>query len=56
MVWGAVSLTTKSQLVFVQGNMNSVHYIDEILEPIVVPLAAAAGDDFVFMNDSARPH
>ena len=56
MVWGAVSLTTKSQLVFIQGNRNSFCYIDQILKPIVVPLAAAAGDDFVFMDDNARPH
>ena len=36
--------------------MNSVHYIDQITEPIVVPLAAAAGDDFVSMDDNSIPH
>ncbi|GFY01617.1 transposable element Tcb2 transposase [Trichonephila clavipes] len=27
-----------------------------ILRPIVVPYAAAIGDDFILMNDNCRPH
>ena len=27
-----------------------------MLEPHVVPYAAAMGDDFIFMDDNARPH
>ncbi|GFW78222.1 transposable element Tcb2 transposase [Trichonephila clavipes] len=29
---------------------------DEILRPIVVPYAAAIGDDFILMDDNCRPH
>ncbi|GFW34955.1 transposable element Tcb2 transposase [Trichonephila clavipes] len=29
---------------------------DEILRPIVVPYAAAIGDDFLLMDDNCRPH
>ncbi|GFV00750.1 transposable element Tcb2 transposase [Trichonephila clavipes] len=29
---------------------------DEILTPIVVPYAAAIGDDFILMDDNCRPH
>ncbi|GFW76003.1 transposable element Tcb2 transposase [Trichonephila clavipes] len=29
---------------------------DEILRPIVVPYAAAIGDDFILMDDNSRPH
>ncbi|GFW60450.1 transposable element Tcb2 transposase [Trichonephila clavipes] len=30
--------------------------VDEILRPIVVPYAAAIGDDFLLMGDNCRPH
>ncbi|GFS90045.1 transposable element Tcb1 transposase [Trichonephila clavipes] len=30
--------------------------VDEILRPIVVPNAAAIGDDFILMDDNCRPH
>ncbi|GFX76499.1 transposable element Tcb2 transposase [Trichonephila clavipes] len=30
--------------------------VDEILRPIVVPYAAAIGDDFISMDDNCRPH
>ena len=31
-------------------------YKDEFLKPIVVPYAAAIGDDFVLMNENCRSH
>ncbi|GFT92978.1 transposable element Tcb2 transposase [Trichonephila clavipes] len=31
-------------------------YREEILRPIVVPYAAAIGDDFILMDDNCRPH
>ena len=34
----------------------TIQYVDEELEPHVVPYAAAIGDEFVFMDDNARPH
>ncbi|GFY14198.1 transposable element Tcb2 transposase [Trichonephila clavipes] len=30
--------------------------VDEILRPIVVPYAAAIGDDFILVDDNSRPH
>ncbi|GFW78287.1 transposable element Tcb2 transposase [Trichonephila clavipes] len=30
--------------------------VDEILRPIVVPYAAAIGNDFILMDDNSRPH
>ncbi|GFW68200.1 transposable element Tcb2 transposase [Trichonephila clavipes] len=30
--------------------------VDEILRPIVVPYAAAIGDDFILMDDNSKPH
>lgn len=31
-------------------------HFNEVLGPGVIPYAAAIGEDFVFMDDNARPH
>ncbi len=56
MVWGGISITGKTDLHVVEGNLTGVRYRDEILHPIVRPYAGAIGDDFVLMDDNARPH
>ncbi|GFS79476.1 transposable element Tcb2 transposase [Trichonephila clavipes] len=38
------------------GTLTARRYRDEILRPIVVPYAAAIGDDFILMDDNCRPH
>ncbi|GFV92950.1 transposable element Tcb2 transposase [Trichonephila clavipes] len=38
------------------GPLTAHRYRDEILRPIVVPYAAAIGDDFILMDDNCRPH
>ncbi|GFW19627.1 transposable element Tcb1 transposase [Trichonephila clavipes] len=38
------------------GPLTARRYSDEILRPIVVPYAAAIGDDFILMDDNCRPH
>ena len=37
MVWGGITAHGKTDLVIVDGNLNSRRYIDEILRPVVVP-------------------
>ena len=41
---------------FHPGRLTARRYVDEVLEPHVVPYAAAIGDELVFMYDNARPH
>ena len=36
--------------------MTGVRYRDEVLQPIFQPYAGAVGDDFLLMDDNARPH
>ena len=43
-------------MLFPPGRLAARRYVDEVLEPHVVPYAAAIGDEFVFMVDNARPH
>ena len=54
MVWGAISHTTRTALVRVDGMLNARRYIDDILEPHALPLLA--DPRAVFQQDNARPH
>lgn len=56
MVWGGISANQRTELHVVQGNMNAINYRDNVLEPIVVPMAARMGAGFTLMDDNARPH
>ena len=56
MVWGGISLTNKTQLIQIIGNLNSNRYVAEILRPHVAPHAAVIGGGFILMDDNARPH
>ncbi|GBL84083.1 hypothetical protein AVEN_100930-1 [Araneus ventricosus] len=38
------------------GTLTGVRYRDEILDPYVRPYAGAIGNDFILMDDNARPH
>ena len=56
MVWGGITSHGKTQLVIVDGNLNSRRYIDEILRPVVVPFMRNMGQGALFQHDNARPH
>ncbi|GFW28379.1 DDE_3 domain-containing protein [Trichonephila clavipes] len=42
--------------VFHGGTVTGLRYRDEILDPYVRPYAASIGNDFILMDDNARPH
>lgn len=57
MVWGGIQLNGRTRLhVFENGTLTARRYIDEILVPIVDPLAHLEGPNFVLQQDNARPH
>lgn len=56
MVWGGISVGGRSDLISLQGFLNSIAYRDIILQPLVIPYAAAVGPRFIFMHDNATPH
>ncbi|GFU80849.1 transposable element Tcb2 transposase [Trichonephila clavipes] len=39
-----------------EETVTGLGYRDEILDPYVRPYAAAIGNDFILMDDNARPH
>lgn len=64
MVWAGISLEAKTEIVFITGpgtrrnagGLTARRYIEEILANHVVPLAENIGDEFILMQDNARPH
>ena len=57
MVWGGISLEARTDLVILQGgNINADRYIRECLEQHVVPYMPRIGENFLLMQDNARPH
>lgn len=55
MVWGGIMANRKTDLVFVQGNLNAQGYINQVLRPVAVPFINAHGHA-TLMHDNARPH
>lgn len=55
--WGGISWARPAQLV-VLGNisMNSERYLNDVLQPVVLPLANEIGNRFVFVDDNAPSH
>ncbi|GBM27373.1 hypothetical protein AVEN_120958-1 [Araneus ventricosus] len=57
MVWSGISLSGHTDLhVSHGGTRTGVRYRDEIFDPYVRPYAGAIGNDFILMDDNARPH
>ena len=56
MVWEGLSWRHKTQLIVVDSNLTARRYIDEILEPEVVPFLCNNGDVTLFQLDNARAH
>ncbi|GFW41704.1 transposable element Tcb2 transposase [Trichonephila clavipes] len=57
LVYGGISIDGRTDPYIIRdGPLTARRYRDEILRPIVVPYAAAIGDDFILMDDNCRPH
>ncbi|GFV66875.1 transposable element Tcb2 transposase [Trichonephila clavipes] len=57
LVYGGISIDGCTYLYIIRGgSLTAKRYRDEILRPIVVPYAAAIGDDFILLDDKCKPH
>ena len=57
MMWAGISATARTDLVFIDGNLNGQRYIDEVLAPHVLPfLRQIPVADLIFQDDNAKPH
>ena len=55
MVWGAISYNSRSHFVFLQGKVNSVRYIAQVVTPMLLPFLRQECD-VIIQQDNARPH
>lgn len=56
MVWAGISIGGRTDLVLIERNMTAQVYLEQVILPVVVPYAGAVGENFIFMQDNARPH
>ncbi|GFW85201.1 transposable element Tcb2 transposase [Trichonephila clavipes] len=57
LVYGGISIDGCTDLYIIRdGPLTARRYRNEILRPIVVPYAAAIGDDFILMDYNCKPH
>ena len=54
MVWARMSVTGRTQLVRINGNLNDQWHINEILTSHVQPFAQQVGQNFIIQQDNAR--
>lgn len=56
MFWGGIMHGRRTQLIPIPDTMTGDRYVRNIIEPIIYPLRNEIGDNFIFMDDNARPH
>jgi len=56
MVWAGISGRHRTDLVIVDGTLTARRYIDQILEPHVLPFFESHPTVDILMQDNARPH
>ena len=56
MVWGGISYTGRTDLVVVNGNLTAARYMNQIVDPHIIPFLNANGPGFMLQQDNARPH
>ena len=54
MIWGGIMDGRKTDLVIIQGNLNSHRYIDDVLLPHVILFLPNQG--VIVQHDNVRPH
>lgn len=56
-VWGGICFDGRTDLVvLINETMTATRYRDRVIVPIVVPFFGAIGEQFVLIDDNARPH
>lgn len=56
MIWAGISFNAKTELCVLPRNALTAEAYINVLEEHVVPFAPFVGNDFLFMQDNARPH
>ena len=54
MVWGGISVRSRTELLVLNGTLIGQRYINEVLQPVVLPFVQQ--HHVVLQEDNARPH
>ena len=54
MVWGGMSVRSRTELLVLNGTLTGQRYINEVLQPVVLPFVQQ--HHVVLQDDNARPH
>ena len=54
MVWGGISVRSRTELLVLNGTLTGQRYINEVLQSVVLPFVQQ--HHVVLQNDNARPH
>nr|CAH7737755.1 unnamed protein product [Callosobruchus chinensis] len=54
--WDGIRFNGRAQLIHIPETMTGAYYLQNIINAIVQPLRNEIGDQFIFMDDNARPH
>nr|CAH7769340.1 unnamed protein product [Callosobruchus chinensis] len=54
--WRHLLFSDESRFVLMSGTMTGAYYLQNIINAIVQPLRNEIGDQFIHMDDNARPH
>ncbi|CAH1987269.1 unnamed protein product [Acanthoscelides obtectus] len=56
MFWRGIMFNHRSPLILIQGEMTAEMYEENVIQLIIQPLRNEFGNNFIFMDDNARPH
>ena len=56
MVWAGISANYRTPLVIIRGNLTAARYINEVLQPTLIPFLTTHPAIQTFQQDNARPH
>ena len=56
MVWGGITANGRTDLVILNENLTARRYIDEVLQPHLLPFLTQHGGDLTFQQDNAPAH
>nr|CAH7757753.1 unnamed protein product [Callosobruchus chinensis] len=54
--WDGIRFNGRTQLIHIPGTMTAAYYLQNIINAIVQPLRNEIGDQFILMDDNARPY
>ncbi|XP_030762201.1 uncharacterized protein LOC115887017 [Sitophilus oryzae] len=56
MFWGGIMYNRRTELIHIPEVMNAHLYVETVIRPIIYPLREEIGNNFILMDDNARPH